>query len=130
MKCFQDILANNPEGTVNKLHQRRHIQKSEFRRFHYGIFPSKHEGSNDASKVFVDINEDSLVTNSDNYVYSDIHCYGMLLNLRTGHSKKILDLVLIQVPIYKIVLAFCGRLRLIPAKELCDKKDITDCNNR
>jgi len=24
----------------------------------------------------------------------------------------------------KIVLAFCGRLRLIPAQELCDKDDI------
>jgi len=78
---------------------------------------SKRERSNYASKVLVDTNEDSLVTNSDNYVYLDTHCYGMLLYLRTGHSKKILDLVLIHhVPIYKIVLAFCGRLRLIPAR--------------
>jgi len=66
-----------------------------------------------------------VIINSDNYVYSDIHCYGMLLHLRTEHSKKILDLVLIhQVSIYKIVLAFCDRLRLIPIQELCDKDDI------
>jgi len=45
------------------------------------------------------LEDQSQVTNSDNYVYSDIHCYGMLLYLRTGHSKKILDFVLIhQVP--------------------------------
>jgi len=25
---------------------------------------------------------------------------------------------------YKIVLEFCGRLRLIPVQELCDKDDI------
>jgi len=33
--------------------------------------------------------------NSDNYVYSNIHCYGMLFHFRTGYSKKILDLVLV-----------------------------------
>lgn len=42
-----------------------------------------------------------------------------------GHSKKILDLVLIhRVPIYKIVLAFCGPLRLIPVQELYGKDGI------
>jgi len=53
---------NDPEGTVNKLHQRRYVQKSEVLRFHHGIFPFKHKESNDANKVLVDINEDSLVT--------------------------------------------------------------------
>jgi len=47
----------------------------------------------------------------------------MLFHFRIGYSKKILDLVLVhQVPIYKIVFAFCGRL--IPAQELCNKDDI------
>jgi len=60
-----------------------------------------------------------------NYVYSDTHCYEMLLHLRTRHFKTILDFFLIhQVPIYKIVLAFYGRLRLIPVQELCNKDDI------
>jgi len=74
MECSQDILTNDLEETVNKLHWRRYVQKGEVRRFHHGVFPPKHEGSNDASKVLVDINEDLLVTNSDNYVYSNIHC--------------------------------------------------------
>jgi len=93
MECSQDILANDPEGTVNKLHWRRYIQKNEVRQFHHGIFPPKHEGSNN---VKVLVNEDLLVISSDNYVYSDTYCYGMLLHLRTGHFKKILALVLIQ----------------------------------
>jgi len=51
-------------------------------------------------------------------------CIGMLLHLRTGHSKKILNLVLIhQVPMYKIVFAFRSRLRLTPAQELCDNDE-------
>jgi len=79
----------------------------------------------DRYKVLVDINEDLLVTNSDNYVYLDTHCYGILFYLWTEHSKKILNLVLIhQVPMYKIVFAFYGRLRLIPAQELYDKDDV------
>ena len=49
----------------------------------------------------------------------------MLLHLRTGHSKKILDPDLIyRVPIYKIVLTFCGHLRLIPVQVLCGKDGI------
>jgi len=96
MECSQDILTNNPEETVNKLHQRRHVQKSEVRRIHHGIFPPKYKKFNDAGKVFVYTNKISLVTNSDSYVYSDTHCYGMLLHLRTGHSKIILDLVLLH----------------------------------
>jgi len=81
MECSQDIPANIPEGTVNKLLRRQHVQKSEVRQFHHGVFPPKHERSNDAGKVFVDTNEDLLVTNSDNYVYSDTHRYGMWLHL-------------------------------------------------
>jgi len=79
MECSQDILASDSEGTVNKLHRRRYVQKSETRQFHHGIFPPKHGGSNDTDKVFVDTNENLLVTNSDNY--SDTHCYEMLLHL-------------------------------------------------
>jgi len=122
MECSRDILANDPEGTVNKLHRRWYVKKSEV--FHHGIFPFKHEGSNDTDKVLVDTKKDSLFINSDNYVYSDIYCYEMLLHFRTGQSKKILDLVLAhQVPMYKIMLAFCDRLRLIPVQEY-DKDDI------
>jgi len=125
---FSKYSANDFEGTVNKLHRRRYVKKSMVRQFHHSIFPLKHEESNNAGKVLVNTNEDSLMTNSDNYIYLDCW-YGMLLHLRTGHFKKILDLVLIyQVlctnPMYKIVLAFCGRLRLIAVQELCDKDDI------
>lgn len=45
MECSQSILANGE--TVNKLHLRRYVQKSEIR-FHHDIFPLKHEGSNNA----------------------------------------------------------------------------------
>jgi len=67
--------------------------------------------------------DQSLMTNSDNYVYSNTHCYGILLQLPAGHSKKILDLLIHQVSMYKIVLVFC-RLRLIPVQELCVKDNI------
>jgi len=68
---FSRYSANDPEG---------YVQKSEVLPFHHGIFPPKHEGSY-AVKVLVDTNENLLVTNSDNYVYSYTHRYRMLLHL-------------------------------------------------
>jgi len=100
MECSQDILAKDPEGTVNIVYCKDGMFK-KVKRFHHGIFQPKHEGSKglDAGKVLVDINEDSLMINNDNYVYSDTHYYGMLLHLRRGYSKKIQGLVLIhQMP--------------------------------
>jgi len=75
MEYSQNILANDPKRTVNKLYRKRTFRKMRSDDLTM-IFPSKHEGSNDAVKALIDTNKDSLMTNNDNYMYSYTHCYG------------------------------------------------------
>jgi len=66
MEYSQNILANDPKGTVNKLYRRNYtyVQKNEVRWLTM-TFPSKHEGSNHAIKALIDTKDsDNQITDN------------------------------------------------------------------